>query len=284
MGNTIRNYRNKIILNFINCGNNFTLKVPHHGKWISIINYLTKRGFNITENKTYKEHYDVLSKYHKIGFKNDVALLMEIDASSIKVEFGNIKNLWQDMQQSFWDDPSDERFAKLTYLENIAVKLEIKKLIEYCKKFNLSFQKEDCDLSPEEYIINKLRINKHIHGEVNSLDDIQKSISKESYDWVHNSNDKNKNKILGGQLKYFYDYNKRLSCGIVYHNINNMWWVICNGNLRNIASFDLFDFNKDLPRRQPTHKSYIDRLLGKFERKRDYKRCLAIQQFHKKIK
>lgn len=283
MNNILRNYRNKVVLYFGHCGNNFSLDVPHYNKWLSIIRFLKKRGFSVKENETYKKHYSCLSKFHKIGFKKDVALLMEISASSITVEFGNIQNLWKDMAQSFWDDPNDERFTELNYLQTIAVKLEIKKLMQFCEKYNLNFVPEDSDLSPEERIINKLKINSHIHGKINCLNDIKDSITTDSYDWKHNSNDKNKKKIICGEVKYFYDYfNKRLSYGVVWHNINNMWWVICSGKLRNIASFDLFDYEKGLPSRKSVDENYISRLLEKYESEKNYKKCMNIQDYHKR--
>ena len=269
------------MLNFGHCGNNFTLKVPHHGKWISIIRFLKSRGFDIKENESYKKHYQCISKFHKIGFKKNVALLMEISASSINVEFGNIKNLWTGIAQSFWNNPNDDRYTKLNYLEDVAVRLEIKKLMAFCSKFNLTFVREEYSLNAEEYIINTLKINTHIHGNVNCLNDIKLSITPESHDWKCNSNDKNQIKIVCGQRKYFYDpYNKRLSSGIVWHHINNMWWVICGQKLYNITAYDLFDFKPGLTRRKPLDQYSLNRLLKKFSEQKDYKTCHMIQKHH----
>lgn len=286
MKDTLRNYRNKVMLNFEHRGDNFSLKVPHYGKWTSIIRFLKSRGFDVKENQTYKEHYNCLSKYHKIGFKKDVALLMEISSNSISVEFGNIKNLWKGMAQSFWDNPSDDRYTKLNYLESVAVKLEIKKLIDFCKKYEFTIIKEDSDLCPEDYIIHNLKVNTHIHGKVECLNDIKLSITKDNHNYHYNSNDKNKKKIICGEVKYFYNYyNNRLSCGVVWHNINNMWWVICGNELRNVSSFNLFDFEPNLPRKKPIDENKLDKLLSKYEQKRDYQKCHNIKTFHqKKIK
>ncbi len=156
MKNTLRNYRNTISLNFEKRGSDFTLDVPHYNNWMSIIRFLKKRGFTIKENPSYKEHFASLSKYHKIGFKKNLALLMEISSHSIIVEFGNVQNLWTGIAQSFWNDESDERFTRLTYLESVAVKLEIKKLWNFCRKYNHDLIKEDSLLSPEEYILSEL--------------------------------------------------------------------------------------------------------------------------------
>jgi hypothetical protein len=279
---SIRNYRNTIDLYFGHCGKNFTLDVPHYNKWTSIIRFLKKRGFIVKENQSYKEHYNCLSKYHKIGFKKDVALLMEITPSSIKVEFGHILNLWTGIAQAFWDNQNDDRYKKLNYLQSSAVKLELKKFLEFCQKFGLTLGKEDNELAPEEYIIKKEKDNPHVHGEINCLNDIKESLTNNNYNCGSNSDDKNKKKIICGETKYFYDYNRRLSCGIAWHNINNMWWVICGNKLNNVASFNLFDYEKDLPRRKPVNQDFIDRLLRKYEVKKDYQKCLNIQNYYKK--
>src|SRR5690606_4735487 len=136
----------------------------------------TKRGFTITENPSYKEHYSCLSKCHKIGHKKDVAVLMEIGANRIEIQFGNIQNLWKGIAQSFWDNPSDDRYTKLSYLEDIAVKLEIHRVLEFCKKWSMPLEANDNDLNPEDRIINKLKGNTHIHGKVERLEDIKNDI------------------------------------------------------------------------------------------------------------
>lgn len=277
--NNIRNFRNSVQINFAIHGDSFSLKVPHYQKWLGIIKLLSNRGFIIGENPSYKEHYKCLSKYHKIGHKKDIACLMEIRGAAIEVQFGNIKNLWTGIAQNFWDNPTDDRYAKLTYLENVAVKFEIFKLIQHCKKWGFSVLVEDRDREPEDFIIHKLKVNTHIHGIVNNLNDIKLSIKEYSYDYLQNSNDKNKKKIICGEVKYFYSYyTNRLCCGVVWHNINNMWWVICGKDLCNVASFELFDFDNSLPRRKPINERELEKLMKKLEAKKDYYRCMCIEK------
>lgn len=274
---SIRNYSNTIQLDFAERGDNFSLNVPHKSKWDSIIKFLRQRGWKITENSHYKENYNCLSKYHKLGTKRNMSCLLEISSGFIRIEFGNTKNLWNPMAQSFWSDPTDERFTQLTYLESAAVKLEIYKLIKFCNRYEMEFHKEDKDLPPEEYIIHKLKVNSHIHGKVECLNDIAIDMLKDNYNSQQNNNDRDKKKIICGQTKYFYDWKtKRLSYGEVWHNINNMWWVICGGKLRNVCSSDLFDLTEPAPRREIPSKSKFNDILAKFEKKREYRRCEAI--------
>lgn len=278
----IRTYKNSIFISFEKRGDNFTLKVPHYKKWLEIIKFLRNRGWNIGENKHYKEHYSCLSKYHKIGFKGGMALLMEIKSNGIDIEFGDIKNLWKDMPQSFWSNKLDERYSKLTYLEEIAVKLEIKKMIDFCSKYQLERIQTNENLTPEQRIIHDNKTNPHVHGKVECLNDIKLAITEASYNYKSNSDDKNKKKIICGETKYFYDYNNRLSYGVVWHNINNMWWVIAGGVLRNIVCWELFDYEAGLPKRKPVDENKINKLLKSFESKRDYRRCMAIQKYSQK--
>lgn len=48
--------------------------------------------------------------------------------------------------------------------------------------------------------------------------------------------------LLNGQRKSFPDIKGKIRSGIIYHNINNMWWVIASKYERfNIAGLHLFD-------------------------------------------
>jgi len=274
---TLRNYRNTVQLDFDERGDNFSLDVPHYGKWIEIIKFLRLRGWKIGENTHYKKNYNCLTKYHKLGKKSNMACLLEISSAFIRIEFGNIQNLWKDCEQSFWSDSTDERFTKLSYLESSAVKLEIWKMVTFCKFYNFEIKPEDKDLPPVEYIIANLKSNSHIHGKVTCLNDIAIDMLKDNYNSQQNNNDKNKKKIICGEVKYFYDWQtKRLFCGEVWHHINNMWWVICGGTLRNICSSDLFDFDQNLPLKEVASKSKFDKLLAKYEAARNYKKCESI--------
>lgn len=73
-----------------------------------------------------------------------------------------------------------------------------------------------------------------------NLSDLNGTTCEHSY----NNADRDGKTIFNGDFKYFRDYNGYLACGTVYHNINNMWWVIVNDNdIKNIADFELFDIS-----------------------------------------
>ena len=67
----------------------------------------------------------------------------------------------------------------------------------------------------------------------------------------YNSRDRDGKTVYNGEAKYFRSWNGRLYRGRVYHNINNMWWVILDRfTVRNVASFELFDLTPEDNRRR----------------------------------
>lgn len=283
MKNTIRIYKNSIWIHFEERGSNFTTEVSHKNKWLSIIRFLKKRGFSVSENDYYKKQYSCLSKFHKIGYKKYIVCLIELQNSGIQIEFGNIQNLWVDMPQSFWSDKEDYRYSELTYLEEISIKLEINKLFDFCKKYDLIYKTEDSSLLPEEYILKKEKANTHIHGGPKTLKELSESIKIDGYNYLSNSDDAKKNKIHCGEERYFYSYKHggRFSKGIVWHNINNMWWVIVNNELCNVASFELHDFDNSLIGRKKLtniqQKNKLNSVLSKHEKSQNYERCISLR-------
>jgi hypothetical protein len=233
-------------------------KYPHYKLWLNVLRYFKSREFVINKNDYIYRNFQCLSQYHKVGLKKSLKCSFEITNRGITLKLSNKKNYPEDSCGNVWDDPTDKRHIALTYIERLQEKVEIQKFKKYLISLGFAFKEDEDNLSPEDYILNNLKINNHIHGEVNSLDDIRKNITEDSYDYLCNSDDKNGKKIISGTKKYFYDWRtKRLFCGKVYHNINNMWWVIYGDQLHNIACFDLFDFTNDLPKRKlPKKKRY----------------------------
>ena len=62
----------------------------------------------------------------------------------------------------------------------------------------------------------------------------------------YNGRDRDGKTLRNGEIKYFRYYDGYLRRGRIYHNINNMWWVIANKTeVRNVACFELFDLTPE---------------------------------------
>lgn len=274
----ITRYNNKLFINFDEKGENFTLDVPHKKDWDSLLYFLRRRGFKISAIPHYVEHYNILSKYHKQATKENLLILLEIDRQSIKVEIGDIRNTFNSKDQ--FKSTYHDGFIHLNYIDSLRIKNELLQIKKHFTDKGFEYDPCDSELDKVELIIQKEKINSHVHGKgIENIEDI--SVIVNQYPDNHNNLDANKKRIISGEMKYFYDRRtKRLSCGIAIHNINNMWWVLNNGNRQNIASFDLFDYSPDLPKRNQSRKTQIlKEKLSVLEKQRDYRRCEKIYLF-----
>ena len=67
----------------------------------------------------------------------------------------------------------------------------------------------------------------------------------------YNAKDRDGKILHNGEVKYFRDWSGYLIRGVIYHNINNMWWVLpLDGDVMNKACFELFDLTDAEPRRR----------------------------------
>jgi len=201
----------------------------------------------------------------------------------VKIEFGHSKNIWEDWGCNFWS-LTDDRSKSLSYLEIKSVENEVKQLL----KFLGEYENHAIKRTAQEEIIFKDLENTHIHPGVDSIEKLCEYVNSKEDD--RNYIDSDGKRIVCGSIKYFYDYykGKRLCRGIAYHNINNMWWIVTpDGNRRNIASFELFDYEGQSRRKELTKEQKINRLeseLKKYETKKNYIRCISINKQIEKLK
>ena len=282
----IDKYSSSIFIRFDERGEQFKpiSTFPHYKQWLKVLNYLKRRGFKIETPKYFLEQ-NWAKASHKTAIKSDngVAFCLECMNCQIKIEFGHSKNIWKDWGCNFWS-LTDDRSKPLSYLENKAIENEVKQLLNFLGEYENHNKKR----TAEEDIIFKELENKHIHPGVDSIEKLCEHVNNKEDN--RNYDDANEKRIICGSRKYFYDYykGKRLCCGIAYHNINNMWWIITpDGNKRNIASFDLFDLNGQPRRKELTKEQKINRLeseLKRYESKKNYIRCISINKQIDKLK
>jgi len=287
MINTVDKYKDSLYIRFNESGDIYKgiTKVPHYKTWIKLLNHLKKRGFAIkTANYFIRKNWGLT--YHKIAIKNNVAIYVECMESQIQIKFGDVKNLWDD-EHNFWS-LTDRRSEQLIYLEAKRVELEVSKLLSLFPKDKIKIESTK-ELSSTEKILKDKKESSHNRDKSKldelGLDGIVYQMSE--YDLNQNSNDRDKKRINCGELKYFYDYDKRLKCGRVYHQLNNRWYVLAGGEVDYVSSFDLFDYSSEPRRKQLKTEEKINRLeseLRKYESKKNYLRCMSINKQIDKLK
>ena len=255
--------------------------------YLNICSYLKRRGFKIGRDEEVFKEYPSLAKGHKYGFKND------LEFGSKSTSAGFIFKFYQNInfKNSNGGKYDFNIYNLMPYRLKLTYRNEMLRLAKYLKSKDVEVFIEK-PLTDIEEILKSEKASSHIHGKnINCLDDIRVYMESDSaeYDRGHNSKDKNGKQIVCGEIKYFYDsYTNRLSRGVVYHHINNMWWVIVHGKRNNLASFNLFDLTPDTPTKKVLDKegqiNRMEKQLKIFEEKRLYNKCIILNKSIQKLK
>lgn len=210
----------------------------HHHLYCAALRAMRKKGAVVGKDPRIEKDYRILSRFHGYGNWHGLEFKSEIHVSNFILEFFQNVTPSENRNGGYYDF---DKYKKFPYLIKIRLKVAINTLISVLEPLcDATVTFTDFPEKSEERVLNDYQKSCHKRKNISSLADAQSTLS--DYDLSHNNNDRDKKKISCGDLKYFYDYDGYLHRGIVYHNLNNMWWVIENDiTLRNIASFNLFD-------------------------------------------
>lgn len=199
---------------------------------------LRNEGFEIEKDKNV---HKVIRKSHFVGRRGDLELHAERYPRGFKIEF---------FQNVSFENPNGgrydfEKFQKMPYL----IRLQY---IKYMNKIVYIVNQLE-DLAPDQSRLNpklaeewiKARYVEEWHHEQKDMNfNLTDTDGKEQP--LYNGLDRDKKVLRNGDIKYFRHWNGYLYRGRVYHNINNMWWVIVDKyTVRNIAAFNLFDLTPE---------------------------------------
>lgn len=232
-------------------------KWSHYAFLDKLIGFMRKRGFKIKHDTKVDK---LIRKDYWYGRKGDLEFVMHRYPRGFSFEF--FQNIvFKNSNGGRYDF---DKFEKAPYLIKLLWVNETKKMGEFLESLGI---KNDTDIEYKlaEDIIKKYFVDSWHHPQKN-MDFNLKDLDGTTCEGSYNNTDRDKRTIYNGQTKYFRDYNGRLMRGNVYHNINNMWWVVVNNTTRrNMADFELFDLTEeDFKVRRKVKdikpKEYIDKL------------------------
>lgn len=210
-----------------------------------VLNFMKTRGFEVGSDPEIDKNYKCLSKDHWYGIKKDLEFKAHRYPSGWEIEFyQNIS--FENRHGGFYDF---DKFEKAPYL----IRLLFIKEIEYIGEFIENTVKEVKCYSEKDYKLAEEKIKKdfqrHFDNKITMDFDLSKLDGLEGdaeyrrdNRYQSNCKDRDGKIIVNGSIKYFRDYKGRLQRGKVYHNINNMWWVVLNDtDYTNEAAFSLLD-------------------------------------------
>lgn len=225
-----------------------------------VLNFMDTRGFEVGRDPRIQKYYKCLNKDYWYGKKANLEFKAERYPRGFKLEFFQNVN-FENRSGGYYDF---DKFEKMPYMIKLMFINETNKIAVFLDSLGIKNDTLPAVKTAEDKIIQ--------HWNVYSFDKPPKGFKLtdmvgQDVEPNYNKTDRDKKEIKNGQLKYFRNsYSGRLQRGIVYHNINNMWWVILNDTeYTNIADFQLFDPTPEdfKIRRKPTDrkpKEYTEKL------------------------
>lgn len=245
----------KNVNNEVDNKNRWDGSLPHYQLFIDTMHELGQLGFYVEKDKSVS---DIIRKDHYYGRYYGLEFKAHRYPAGFKIEFYQNLN-YENKCGGYYDF---NKFEKMPYLQKLIFKKIANKLGLYLQEYGVKNVTEPILKTSEEKI--KYHFVESWHHKQNNMNFMLSDLDGTTCEYSYNNRDRDKRIIYNGQTKYFRDYKGYLIRGTVYHNINNMWWVIINKyEYKNVASFELFDLseNDKLGRlaRTRTPQAYLDR-------------------------
>lgn len=217
-------------------------KYPHFGTLHRVLNMLRDEGFTIENDANVAK---CIREDHYIGRRGDLELYAERYPAGFKIEF--FQNVvFENKCGGRYDFHKLEKMPYLIRLQFIKYRGKIAALLNSLE--DLEDNSRQNPRLAEEWI--KARYVEEWHHEQKDMNFNLSDLDGQTQE-PYNGRDRDKKTLHNGDVKYFRHWNGRLYRGRVYHNINNMWWVIVDRfTVRNVASFELFDLTPEDNRRR----------------------------------
>ena len=217
-------------------------KYPHFGTLHRIFNMLRAEGFSI-ENDA--EVAKCIRRDYYIGRRGDLELYAHRYPAGFEIMF--FQNIVIENQNGGRYD--FDKFQKMPYMIRLRFIKYRDKIIALLKSVeDLEDESKADPRLAEEWI--KARYVEEWHHEQKDMNFLLSDLDGQTQE-SYNGRDRDEKTLHNGDVKYFRHWDGRLYRGRVYHNINNMWWVILDRfTVRNVASFELFDLTPEDNRRR----------------------------------
>ncbi|MCM3239077.1 hypothetical protein M3589_15240 [Heyndrickxia oleronia] len=191
------------------------------------------RGWSIETDPYYLENFSLLAEDHFLGIKGDLKFIAEKYRMGFKIEFFQEINFINKNGARYDFD----KLKHMPYLIKCSFLVELNHIKSFCLENGYVDKSEPVKQKAFEKVMKHIKSSCHYE------------LGKELPDFdipKYNCTDKDGKRIRNGEVKYFRDSKGRLQKGIVYHNINNMWWVILHEyKYSNLADFELFDLDTE---------------------------------------
>lgn len=229
----------------------------HYAVLHRVLNYMKERRFEVGRDPEVQKRYKRLNKDHWYGRKGDLEFKAHRYPAGFEIQF--YQNVV--IENHNGGEYDFDKYQRMPYMIKLLFRNEVRHIKEFLERLGCV----DASTPVYQYAMDKVKYNyvTSWHHPQKSMDEFELAdLDGQTCEGSYNHTDRDKKIIYNGEIKYFRNRNGRLMRGKVYHNINNMWWVIINKNERiNVADFYLFD---------PTEKDFKQRRVVKDRKPQSY--------------
>jgi len=236
-----------------------------------ILKSFQKRGWRVTADPQVYKHRRRISKSYRIAAKGELRAEIKICGRCIELEF------WSEAATPGTNSNGPryefDKLKRMPYLDRQRTRLEFRRLLAWLEKLasvSVSYR-DNTGLSPME------RIQKDYAESWHTV----KELGRPTWSGDYNRKSADGHLLEHGQTVWFRGDCGRYLRGTAYYNINNMWWVIAGGSLRNKSSYDLYanqpaDLRSKVQRR--TRRDRLEAELRKAIANRNYRRAETLDR------
>lgn len=201
-----------------------------HPVLLEIFDMMRERGWFIQTDQETLRDYPCIAKDYFEGRKGNLLFKSHKYPAGFEIEFYQEINT-VNRSGGYYDF---DKLELMPYLIRCSFNVEVNHIRKVFEKNGYVEKSEPVFKNATEKVMHKIKTCCHYsEGKTDKQPD-------------YNATDKDKKRLKDGQVKYFRDHKGRLMRGTVYHNINNMWWVVINDfAYRNKACFELFDIDTE---------------------------------------
>ncbi|MFP3726559.1 hypothetical protein U8V72_15375 [Priestia filamentosa] len=173
----------------------------------SLLKSLKKRGWKIRRQREIIEGFPVLVKHFYIGEKENLKFKAERHPTGLNLEFFMGST-------TFCSDEAEYDSSNLDLMPYL-VRLRFLTELKYIKHVMNGMGYKDISSKTKETAYQEImkKRDTQAHSKLNILP-------------LSCAKDKDGKLLQDGQIKYFRDQKGRLQRGVVYHNLNNIWWIV----------------------------------------------------------
>lgn len=199
--------------------------------YAELIRQMRGRGWSIRRDPNIYKNYRCLNADHRRGARGTLGCQIEIAGRVVKVEFWSTTAAQDNRHGRRFDFNKKKR---MSHIDGLRVDLEFMRITRWLQTLQAEpikvSRSGDDHLSPLHRIARRYAESWHT----------DKKLGRPVCGYASYKKSADGAELKHGQTVWFAHWDGRIHRGAAFYNINNMWWVIAGGELRNQACFHLY--------------------------------------------